>query len=84
MMSDEQLLDLWDICSDFVDVKQKQDLATKFVHWAVDNGVEEQTLYQAGDQDPYLLEAVNEVYGDEHMEDESEYDEYDDHERDDW
>ena len=51
MMSDEQLLDLWDICSDF-DVKQKQDLATKFVHWAVDNGVEEQTLYPAGDSRP--------------------------------
>jgi len=79
-LSDEQLIDLWDSFAEFVDVKSKQDCANKFINWCVDNGLEEPMLYQLADQDPYLKDAVTEVYGDEEVYDndyDEDYDEYD-------
>jgi hypothetical protein len=75
-LSEEQLIDLWDSFADFIDVKNKQDSAMKFVNWCVDNGAEESVLYAMGDQDPYLKEAVEEVYGSEGVYD-NDYDDED-------
>ncbi len=77
-LNDEQLIDLWDSFADFVDTKSKQDCANKFINWCIDNGLDEPVLYELADQDPYLKDAVDEIYGDdEGYDNDDEYEEED-------
>ena len=62
-MSEDQLIDLWDIFSEYVPKTNKEQLAMQYVKWAQDNGVEEDTLYALGAEDPYLGEAVEDLQG---------------------
>jgi len=73
MLVEEQILDLWDTFADHLDAKAKGDCAIKFVHWCVDNGINEETLYEVADQEPYLKEAIEEVLGTERDEDVEDY-----------
>jgi len=62
-MSEDQLIDLWDIFSEYVPKANKEQLAMQFVKWCQDNGVDEDTLYAVGSEDPYLQEAVEDIQG---------------------
>ena len=62
-MSEDQLIDLWDIFSEYVPKTNKEQLAMQYVKWAQDNGVEEDILYALGAEDPYLGEAVEDLQG---------------------
>ena len=62
-MSEDQLIDLWDIFSEYVPKANKEQLAMQYVKWAQDNGVEEDVLYALGAEDPYLGEAVEDLQG---------------------
>lgn len=62
-MSEDQLIDLWDIFSEYVPKTNKEQLAMQFVKWSQDNGVDENTLYALGAEDPYLDEAVQDLQG---------------------
>ena len=62
-MSEDQLIDLWDIFSEYIPKTNKEQLAMQYVKWAQDNGVEEDILYALGAEDPYLGEAVEDLQG---------------------
>ena len=62
-MSEDQLIDLWDIFSEYVPKANKEQLAMQYVKWCQDNGVEEDALYALGAEDPYLGEAVEDLQG---------------------
>ena len=62
-MSEDQLIDLWDIFSEYVPKTNKEQLAMQYVKWAQDNGVEEDILYALSAEDPYLGEAVEDLQG---------------------
>ena len=64
-MSEDQLIDLWDIFSEYVPKANKEQLAMQFVKWCQDNGVDEDILYAVGAEDPYLGEAVEDIQGKE-------------------
>ena len=75
-MSEEQLIDLWDIFSEYVPKANKEALAMQFVKWCIDNGVDEEILYAIGDEDPYLEEAVADLQGkQDHDADEDDWEE---------
>ncbi len=65
-MSEDQLIDLWDIFSEHVPKQVKEQLSLQFIKWAQDNGVDEDVLYALGSEDPYLEEAVEELQGKRH------------------
>ena len=44
-MSEDQLIDLWDIFSEYVPKANKEQLAMQYVKWCQDNGVDEDVLY---------------------------------------
>ena len=73
-MSEDQLIDLWDIFSEYVPKTNKEQLAMQFVKWSQDNGVDEDTLYALGAEDPYLGEAVQDLQG-KRSEDDDNWDE---------
>jgi hypothetical protein len=92
-MSEEQLIDLWDIFANFVPKAQKEDAALGFIRWCEDNGVEEDVIYELGNADPYLEEAVKDLLGEEtesykpdseYEDDGDEWSEYQDDEDEDW
>jgi hypothetical protein len=62
-MSEDQLIDLWDIFSEYVPKANKEQLAMQYVKWCQDNGVDEDVLYAVGSEDPYLEEAVEDLQG---------------------
>ena len=62
-MSEDQLIDLWDIFSEYVPKGNKEQLAMQYVKWCQDNGVDEDVLYAVGAEDPYLSEAVEDLQG---------------------
>lgn len=62
-MSEEQLIDLWDIFSEYVPKANKEQLAMQFIKWCQDNGIDEDTLYAVATEDPYLGEAVEDLQG---------------------
>ena len=57
-MSEDQLIDLWDIFSEHVPKQVKEQLSLQFIKWAQDNGVDEDVLYALGSEDPYLDEEL--------------------------
>jgi len=74
-MSEDQLIDLWDIFSEYVPKTNKEQLAMQYVKWCQDNGVEEDVLYALGGEDPYLEEAVDDLQGKRHKDDDDAWDE---------
>ena len=74
-MSEDQLIDLWDIFSEYVPKTNKEQLAMQYVKWCQDNGVEEDVLYALGGEDPYLEEAVDDLQGKRHKDDDDDWDE---------
>jgi len=62
-MSEDQLIELWDIFSEYVPKANKEALAVQFIKWTQDNGVDEDAIYALGTEDPYLGEAVEELQG---------------------
>ena len=62
-MSDEQLIDFWDMITEYIPKTNKEEAAHGFIRWCQDNGVEEDVLFALGDADPYLDEAVKDVQG---------------------
>ena len=62
-MSEDHLIDLWDIFSEYVPKANKEQLAMQYVKWCQDNGVDEDVLYALGSEDPYLEEAVEDLQG---------------------
>ena len=75
-MSEDQLLDLWDLFTTYIDSNKKE------VNWCVDHGVQEDVLQAIGDQDPYLAEAVDEVIESEDIHDDYSDDNYGDEDED--
>ena len=73
-MSEDQLIDLWDIFSEYVPKANKEQLAMQYVKWCQDNGVDEDVLYAVGAEDPYLGEAVEDLQG-KRGDDEDDWDE---------
>jgi len=70
-MSEDQLIDLWDIFSEYVPKANKEQLAMQYVKWCQDNGVDEDVLYAVGAEDPYLGEAVEDIQGKKDEEDDN-------------
>ena len=74
-MSEDQLIDLWDIFSEYVPKANKEQLAMQYVKWCQDNGIDEDVLYAVGAEDPYLEEAVEDLQGKRENEDDDNWDE---------
>ena len=70
-MSEDQLIDLWDIFSEYVPKTNKEQLAMQYVKWCQDNGIDEDILYAVGAEDPYLGEAVNDLQGEKYKDEDS-------------
>ena len=85
-MSEEQLIELWDMFTEHVPKTAKEDLATQYVKWCQDNGVDDDTLYDLGAEDPYIGEAVETFLGkqDKYEDEDWEDDPYSDDDDDEW
>ena len=70
-MSEDQLIDLWDIFSEYVPKTNKEQLAMQYIKWCQDNGIDEDILYAVGAEDPYLGEAVNDLQGEKYKDEDS-------------
>jgi hypothetical protein len=75
-MSEDQILDLWDLFTNYIDSNKKEEASLRFINWCVDHGVPDDVLQAVGDQDPYLAEAVDEIVESEDIHDDYSDDNY--------
>jgi len=71
------LIDMWGLMKAYVNVKERDIVATKFVDIALDNGVSDNELQELIGMDDELDEAVREILSDD--EDTADYDYSDDY-----
>ena len=76
-MEIQMLIDMWGLMKAYVNVKERDIVATKFVDIALDNGVSDNELQELIGMDDELDEAVREILSDD--EDTSDYDYSDDY-----
>jgi len=70
-MSEDLIIDIWNSLKEYLDKKQIETAASRFVDTLVDNGIDDNTLRSALGGDEYLDEAI-EYYFDEFEEEEAE------------
>jgi hypothetical protein len=72
MLNETQIGDIWVLFSDFIDKKQIEAVAERYVDLLADFGTSDRVLQQAGGVDPVLDQAI--TY---YLDEESEHDEDD-------
>jgi hypothetical protein len=76
-MDSSQIVDIWMVFKDSIDKKHIEIVAEKFVDVLADYGVSDHTFQQCLDVDDNLDQAI-EYYLDSDVDDEDDYDEWDD------
>ena len=78
MLNDTQIGDIWVLFTDFIDKKQVEGAAERYVDLLADFGVSDKVLQSVSGVDPILDQAINFYLDEESEEDEDEdYDELD-------
>jgi len=76
-MTEDQIVDLWDMFTNYIDSNKKEEAAQQFVNWCIDHGCQDDTLQAVADQDPYLGDAISEALDGEEIMDNYSDDDYD-------
>ena len=79
-MKEDLIADLWSVIVEHIPEKQRADVATDFVNTLMDYGIKESTLDSLLGVDPYLDNAIEYVIDGEEIEEEEDYDRYEDEE----
>ena len=74
-MDEDQIADIWNLFKNYLDKKQPELVAEKFVDLLVDYGVDDLTLKSSLGNDKLLDAAIQYYLEDEDNEDEQEWDE---------
>jgi hypothetical protein len=78
MLNETQIGDIWVLFTDFIDKKQVEGAAERYVDLLADFGVSDKVLQSVSGVDPILDQAINFYLDEESEEDEDEdYDELD-------
>lgn len=62
------LLEIWDLFSDFVPNSKKTDIAIKFVKILIDQDIEFDEIYELRGEDEYIDDAIDILEGSAHTE----------------
>ena len=73
MLNETQIGDIWLLFSDFIDKKQLDAVAERYVDLLADHGVSDKVMQSASGVDPILDQAID-YYMDEESEDEEDDD----------
>ena len=76
-MTEEQIIDTWGLFKEYVDKKQIDVVAEKFVDMLADYGVSDETLVSSLGSSASLDEAIN-YYLDDSADTDDDYDEFED------
>jgi hypothetical protein len=75
MLNETQIADIWILFSEYIDKKQLETVAERYVDLLADHGVTDQALNGAIGNDDHLDSAINYYLEDEADEDDEGYDE---------
>jgi hypothetical protein len=79
-MKEDLIADLWNVMIGHIPEKQREDVAYDFVNVLMDYGVKETTIESLQGIDPHLDKAIEYVIDGEEIEDDADYDGYDEEE----
>ena len=79
-MKEDLIADLWSVIVEHIPEKQRANVATDFVNTLMDYGIKETTLDSLQGVDPYLDDAIEYVIDGEEIEEDDDYDRYEDEE----
>lgn len=77
MLNESQIGDIWLLFSDFIDKKQMEAVAERYVDLLADHGVSDKVLQSAAGVDPILDQAIDYYLDEESDEDDEDYKELD-------
>ena len=77
-MNEEEIVDIWNLFKEYVDKKQIDVVAEKFVGMLADYGVSDETLMTSLGSSASLDEAINYYLDDDGSDTDDEYDEFED------
>lgn len=77
MLNETQIGDIWLLFSDFIDKKQMEAVAERYVDLLADHGVSDKVLQSAAGVDPILDQAIDYYLDEEDSEDDDDYKELD-------
>jgi len=78
MLNEDQIADLWLVFKDCLDKKQVEVAAEKFIDFLADYGVSDETLREVIGTDAELEEAITYYLDDDGVDDDDDYNEWDD------
>ena len=76
-MNEEEIEDIWNLFKEYVDKKQIDIVAEKFVDMLADYGVSDETLVSSLGASTSLDEAINYYLDDDGLDDDDDYDDED-------
>ena len=76
-MNEEERVDIWNLFKEYVDKKQIDIVAEKFVDMLADYGVSDETLVSSLGASTSLDEAINYYLDDDGLDDDDDYDDED-------
>jgi hypothetical protein len=79
-MKEDLIADLWTVIIEHIPEKHRKDVAADYVNTLLDYGVKDSVLESLQGVDPYLDQAIEYAIDGEEIEDEEDYDGYDDEE----
>lgn len=79
-MKEDLIADLWSVVVEHIPEKQRANVATDFVNTLLDYGIKESTLDHLLGVDPYLDNAIEYAIDGEEIEEDDDYDRYEDEE----
>jgi hypothetical protein len=79
-MKEDLIADLWTVIIEHIPEKHRKDVAADYVNTLLDYGVKDSVLESLQGVDPYLDQAIEYATDGEEIEDEEDYDGYDDEE----
>ena len=79
-MKEDLIADLWGVVLEHIPEKHRDNVATDFVNTLLDYGIKDTVLHSLQGIDPYLDKAIEYTTDGEEIENEEDYDSYDDEE----
>ncbi len=79
-MKEDLIADLWTMVVEHIPEKQRSGVASDFVNTLLDHGIKDTTLESLQGIDPYLDDAIEYAIDGEEIEEDEDYDSYDDEE----
>ncbi len=79
-MKEDLIADLWTVVVEHIPEKQRSGVASDFVNTLLDHGIKDTTLESLQGIDPYLDDAIEYAIDGEEIEEDEDYDSYDDEE----